>query len=190
MIRNDEITEMLVAWNGGDGASLERLLPVVEIELRRIARAYMARESPGHTLQTTALLNEAYIKLMAQKNPQWQSRAHFFGIAANIMRQVLINYARDRLAQKRGGKDARHVPLEEGLLLSNEKSADLIALDEALKELAAFDPVKCRIVELKSFGGLTAEEIADLLGFSVPTVNLYWRLAKAWLKKEIRSTPE
>ncbi len=177
---------MLAAWNNGDTASLESVLPLVEVELRRIARIYMSREAVGHTLQTTALLNEAYLKLLAQNNPNWESRAHFYGIVSNIMRQVLINYARDRVAQKRGGKDVQHVPLNEELLLTDERSADLIALDEALKELSHFDPKKSQIVELKCFGGLTHEEIAEVLNLSVPTVKLYWRIARAWLASEIR----
>lgn len=187
MIRNEEITSLLVAWNEGDTESLERLLPVVEVELRRIAHAYMRRESPDHTLQTTALLNEAYLKLLAHDNPKWKDRSHFFGIAANIMRRILINHARDRMAEKRGGADARHVPVDDELGLSDERSAALIALDEALTELARFDPVKSKIVELKCFGGLTAAEISEVLGIPTPTINLYWRLAKAWLAREMRS---
>lgn len=189
MADRPEITSLLVAWGDGDTESLEMLIPLVEGELRRIAHSYMRRESAEHTLQTTALMNEAYIKLLNGKNPPWQGRAHFFGIAANIMRRILINYARDRVAKKRGGTDIQHVNVDEVPLISTERSVELLALDEALTKLAEFDPTKSRIVELKCFGGLTAPEISDVLGLATPTVNLYWRLAKAWLADEIRQGP-
>lgn len=186
MAETPEITSLLAAWGEGDAESLEVLLPLVESELRRIAHSYMRKEAAGHTLQTTALVNEAYIKLLNGANPQWQSRAHFFGIAANIMRRILINYARDRIAQKRGGPDVQLLNVDEVAVVSNERSAELLALDEALTKLAQFDPVKSRIVELKCFGGMTAPEISELIGLATPTVNLYWRLAKAWLANEIK----
>lgn len=188
MDSDNKITSLLRAWNEGNEESVENLFPLVELELRRIAHAYMRRESEEHTLQTTALLNEAYIKLLNTEPPQWQNRAHFYGIAANIMRRILINYARDRVAQKRGGKDSQHVPLSEDIM-TPERSSELLALDEALKRLAEFDPTKSKIVELKCFVGLTAEETGQVLGLATPTVNLYWRLAKAWLAREIRTDP-
>lgn len=180
-----QITELLIAWNSGDESSLEHLLPVVETELRKIAHNYMRRENVNHTLQTTALVNEAYLKLIDQTRAGWQNRAHFFAISAQIMRRILINHARDRVAGKRGG-GAQHVELEEAVILTKEKSTELIALDEALERLAEFDKTKSRIVELLYFGGLTTEETAEVLGVSRSTVSVHWRAAKAWLGKEIR----
>jgi RNA polymerase sigma factor (TIGR02999 family) len=188
MLVDQNITSLLVSWNDGDRESLERLLPLVEVELRRIAHSYMRRETPAHTLQTTALINEAYLRLMNSKQPEWQNRAHFYGIAANVMRRILINHARDRSAKKRGGGGVTHVTLGELPIISQERSAELVALDDALRALETFDPVKCRIVELKCFGGLTAAEIAEVVGIAIPTVNLHWRLAKAWLAREIRGS--
>jgi RNA polymerase sigma factor (TIGR02999 family) len=185
MSSNDEITSLLVAWSDGDRRSLEQLVPLVEVELRRLAHAFMRRENGEHTLQTTALINEAFLKLLNTDQPKWQNRAQFYGIAAIIMRRILINYARNRSVQKRGGKDAHHEPLSEEIM-SPEKSVELIALDDALKKLAEFDLTKARIVELKFFGGMTAPEIAEVIGIATPTVNLHWRLAKAWLAREIR----
>ena len=181
---SNEITSLLIAWKEGDQQALEQLLPLVELELRKIAHAHMRREKENHTLQTTALINEAYLRLVDANNINWQNRAQFFGISAKIMRRILINYARDRAAQKRGG-NVIHVSLEEGTILSPEKSFELLALNEALEKLARFDKTKCRIVELRSFGGLTAEETAEVLGLSTATINLYWRLAKAWLACEL-----
>lgn len=180
-----QITELLAAWSDGDKSSIDRLLPLVENELRRIARNYMRRENPGHTLQTTALVNEAYLKLIDQNQVSWQNRSQFFAISANIMRRLLINHARDKKAGKRGG-DAAHVHLDEVSILSPEKSNELIALDEALDRLAQFDEMKSRIVELRYFSGLTIEETADVLGIAPITVSVHWRAAKAWLGKEIR----
>ena len=185
MSSKDEITSLLVAWSDGDRTSLEQLVPLVELELRRLAHAFMRRETGEHTLQTTALINEAYVKLLNTEHPQWKSRAQFYGVAAIIMRRILINYARDRAAQKRGGRDSHQESLNEEII-SPEKSAEIIALDDALKELAVFDLMKARVVELKFFGGLTAPEIAEVLGVATPTVNLHWRLAKAWLAREIK----
>jgi RNA polymerase sigma factor (TIGR02999 family) len=185
MSSNDEITSLLVAWSDGDRTSLEQLVPLVEIELRRLAHAFMRRETGEHTLQTTALINEAYIKLLNTDHPKWKNRAQFYGVAAIIMRRILINYARDRSAQKRGGKEAHQEPLSEDII-SAEKSAELLALDDALNELSRFDKTKARIVELKFFAGMTAPEIAEVIGIATPTVNLHWRLAKAWLAREIK----
>ncbi|MDT7603794.1 MAG: hypothetical protein QOF61_1791 [Acidobacteriota bacterium] len=180
-----DITRLLLAWSDGDQAALEQLLPLIERELHRIARHYMRREHPGHTLQTTALVNEAYFRLVDQKNVRCQNRAHFFGIAAQIMRRILLNYARDRHRVKRGG-DAVQVSLSEVAVITPEKSADLIALDEALKRLAAIDERKCRVVELRYFGGLSVEETAEVLGVSPITIARDWKMAKAWLAREIR----
>jgi RNA polymerase sigma factor (TIGR02999 family) len=180
-----EITGLLIAWSDGDRAALERLLPLIERELHRIARQYMRRENPGHTLQTTALVNEAYFRLVDQKSVRWQNRAHFFAIAAQIMRRILLNYARDRHRAKRGGR-AVQVSLSEVAVIGEEKSAELIALDEALVRLAEFDPRKAHVVELRHFGGLTAAEAAEVLNVSVVTVERDWRAAKAWLAREVR----
>ena len=185
MDTGDKITELLADWSQGDKEALDKLMPLVVAELKRIAHNYLRRESKDHTLQTTALVNEAYLKLTAQRNASWQNRDHFFALSSKIMRRILINYARDHRAAKRGG-DAEHIDLEEALLLSNEKSNELIALDEALEYLAAFDKLKCRIVELRYFGGLTIEETSEVLGIAPSSVSLHWRLAKAWLGREIR----
>jgi RNA polymerase sigma factor (TIGR02999 family) len=178
------ITELLVAWNDGDQTSLEELMPLVEQELRKIAHNYMRRENPNHTLQTTALVNEAYIELNNQHSVNWQNRKHFFALSSQIMRRILLKYARDRACAKRGG-NFPHVPLEDVNILSDEKSAELIALDEALERLAKIDPLKCTIVEMRYFGGLTIEEISKIIGFAPITVGVHWRLAKAWLGREI-----
>jgi RNA polymerase sigma-70 factor (ECF subfamily) len=185
MENEDQITELLVDWSKGDRQALDKLIPLVEAELKRIARNYMRRESKNHTLQTTALVNEAFLKLTAQRQANWQNREHFFALSSKIMRRILINYARRHRAGKRRG-DAEHVSLDDALMMTNEKSAELLALDEALEHLAEFDKLKSRIVELRYFGGLTIEETAEILGIAPPTVSLHWRLAKAWLGREIR----
>ena len=182
---SSEITGLLIAWSEGDREALERLLPLVERELHRLAHHYMSRENPGHTLQTSALVNEAYLKLCDQTRVRWQNRAHFFAIAARIMRRFLTNYARDRHRDKRGGH-AVQVSLSEVAVMSEERSAELLALDEALERLAEFDPRKASVVELRHFGGLTAAETAEVLGVSVVTVERDWKAAKAWLAKEVR----
>lgn len=181
-----QVTELLVAWNNGEEYALERLLPIVEIELRRIAHNFMRRERGNHTLQTSALVNEAFVKLVDQRDVRWQNRSHFFALSAQIMRRILLNHARDRVAGKRGGGNAQHVGLDNALILTKEKSAELIALDEALERLAKFDKTKSRIVELRYFGGMTIEETAEVLGIAPVTVSVNWRLAKAWLAREIR----
>lgn len=180
-----EITGLLVDWSNGDQAALDKLLPLVEQELHRLAHAYMRRENPDHTLQTTALVNEAYLKLIDQKKTHWQNRAHFFAIAAKIMRRILLNYARDQHRQKRGGK-AVHVSLSE-VATFVERPEELIALDEALGRLAAVDERKSQVVELKYFGGLENEEIAEVLKISAITVMRDWKFAKAWLFREIEN---
>jgi RNA polymerase sigma factor (TIGR02999 family) len=181
-----DITQLLIAWCDGDGMALDKLMPLVEKELHRIASNYMRRENPDHTLQTTALVNEAYLRLVDQKNTRWQNRSHFFGIAANIMRRILLNYARDGQREKRGGRGAVQVSLSEVAILTADKSDELIALDDALKKLEAIDARKCQVVELRFFGGLSVEETAEFLKISPPTVARDWKLAKAWLLREIK----
>lgn len=180
-----EITGLLIAWSEGDQAALERLLPLVERELHRIARNKMRRERPGHTLQPTALVNEAYLRLVDQRSVRWQNRAHFFAIAAALMRRILVNHARDRHRLKRGG-GAVQVSLSEAVVADEQQWVELIELDEALDRLAGFDERACRVFELRYFGGLTAEETAEVLGVSVATVERDWKSAKAWLQREIR----
>jgi RNA polymerase sigma factor (TIGR02999 family) len=181
---SSDITGLLVDWSNGDQSALDKLLPLVEKELHRLAHSYMRRESPDHTLQTTALVNEAYLKLIDQKKTRWQNRAHFFGIAARIMRRILMNYARDQQRLKRGG-GAIQVSLSEVAVISLSKTTDLLALDEALERLAATDERKARVVELRYFGGLSVEETAEVLGVSEITVLRDWKFAKAWLLRDI-----
>ena len=177
-----DVTQLLAAWSEGDRSALERLLPLVEGELHRLARRYMSRERQDHTLQTTALVNEAYLKLIDQK-VNWQNRAHFFGIAAQIMRRILIDHARQHLGPQRGG--GKTISLEDVAVVSNERAAELVALDEALTSLTLFDKRKGQVVELRYFGGLSVEEIAAVLGISVDTVTRDWRRAKAFLRREL-----
>ncbi len=174
-----ELTEILRRWSDGDAAALEKLTPVVYAELHRIAKRYMGRERVDHTLQTTALVNEAYVRLIDWKNAKWENRAHFFGVSAQLMRRILVDFARKRPSKK--AIPMRQVSLEEAFVVSDEKEADLVALDVALTELAQFDERKARIVELKFFGGLSVEEIAEVLGISAITVMRDWKKAKAWL---------
>jgi RNA polymerase sigma factor (TIGR02999 family) len=178
------VSLLLAAWSEGDETALERLLPLVEEELRRLARSRMRRENDNHTLQTTALINEAFLKLIEQKDVRWQNRAHFFSIAARLMRRILLDYARKRLRDKRGN-GAVHLELNEAIYLTDEKSAALVALDEALERLAEIDPFKSRIVEMRHFGGMTVEETAEVLKVSSVTVMRHWSMAKSWLKREI-----
>jgi RNA polymerase sigma factor (TIGR02999 family) len=186
---SSQITNLLVDWSNGDQTALERLLPLVEHELHRLAHNYMRRENANHTLQTTALMNEAYLKLIDQTRTRWQNRAHFFAIAAQIMRRILLNHARDQHREKRGGK-AVQVSLSEVSVMALEKTAELIALDEALTRLEAFDERKCRVVELKYFGGLEVNEIAEVLKISSITVLRDWKFAKAWLFREIANAEQ
>ena len=180
-----EVTRLLAAWGGGDGSALDRLLPLVERELHQLAHRQMGRERPDHTLQTTALVNEAYLKLVDQKRARWQNRAHFFAIAARIMRRILIDHARGRANLKRGG-GAPKVSLDEAAFVSDDRAAELIALDEALDRLAELDGRKARVVELRYFGGLSVEEAAEVLGVHPDTVTREWRRAKAFLHRELR----
>ena len=180
----NEVTQLLISWNEGDQSAIDRLIPLVSAELRRLARNYMARENPGHTLQTSALINEAYIRLVDQQNVSWQNRNHFFAVAAQVMRHILIDHARRRCYAKRGG-GARKVSLDDADAMTDRRAEELVALDEALNELAALDPRKSRIIELRFFGGLTIGETADALGISPITVTREWRTVRAWLRREI-----
>jgi len=180
----NEVTRLLVDWSDGDKSALDRLMPLVYEELRKLAHHYMGREGPGHTLQTTALVNEAYLRLIDQRSVHWQNRAHFFGIASQMMRRILVDYARARQSAKRGG-DARQVSLDEAMVVTPERAAEVVALDDALKALAEIDQRKSQIVEMRFFGGLSIEETAEVLGVSPGTVMRDWTLAKAWLHREI-----
>jgi RNA polymerase sigma factor (TIGR02999 family) len=179
-----EVTQLLLAWSDGDQSALEKLAPLVHQELHRLAKAYMSRERPGHTLQTTALVNEAYMRLVNIKEVSVQSRAQFFGLSARIMRNILVDFARSRprLAGKRG---PQHVSLDEALTIPSERSPDLIALDEAIDALAEIDQRQSRIVEMRFFGGLSVEETAEALGISRRTVIREWNSARAWLYHEL-----
>jgi RNA polymerase sigma factor (TIGR02999 family) len=178
---SQQLTQMLIQLSEGNAQMVDDILPLIYDELRRLAGNYLRRERSDHTLQPTALVHEAYIKLIDQTQVKWQNRAHFFGIAANIMRRILVDYARQHKAEKRGGA-AEKMPLEEEILIVSEgKSAELLALDEALENLAKIDPQKSKIVELRYFGGLSVEETAEVLGVSEITVKRHWRMAKAWL---------
>jgi len=181
------VTRLLRAWGQGEDAALEELLPLVHQELRRLARRYMFGERPGHTLQTTALVNEAYLRLVNSRQVNWQNRAHFFAISAQLMRRILVDYARTRGSQKRGGGVPK-VTLDEELMAPQEKGHDLVALDDALKALAHIDPRKCKVIELRFFGGLSVDETAEVLKISPDTILRDWRLAKAWLAREMRKT--
>ena len=180
----DTVTDLLVAWSQGDQAALQRLIPLVERELRLLAHRYLRRERHNHTLQTTALVNEAYLRLVGQREPHWQNRTHFFGIAARMMRRILIDHARSVASAKRGG-GARAVSLDEACVLGEERAAELVALDDALQALALVDERKCRVVELRYFAGLSVEESAEVLGVHPDTVTREWRRAKAFLRREL-----
>jgi len=184
-----DVTQLLVAWGDGDQNARDQLMPLVYDELHRLAHRHIKKERPGHTLQTSALVNEAYVRLVDQREVHWQSRAHFFSIAAQMMRRILVDYARSRRFAKRGG-NARQVALKEELLVAKERNLEVIALDDALKELAAIDERKCQVVELKFFGGLSIEETAEVLAVSPGTVMRDWTLAKAWLKRAMSKKPD
>jgi RNA polymerase sigma factor (TIGR02999 family) len=178
------VTELLIGWGQGDKEALDRLVPIVYDELRRQAARYLRRERVGHTLQTTALIHEAYLRLVDQKNVHWQNRAHFFGIAAQLMRRILVDHARTKKRAKRGGSDVR-VSLGDVQVVAKEKDLDVVALDEALDRLSEIDEQQSKIVELRFFSGLTVEETAEVLGISTATVKRDWSMAKAWLHREI-----
>jgi len=182
---SETITELLIQWREGDRAALDRMIPLVYKELRRMASYYMRRRRPGDTLQTSALINEAYLRLVDHKNMRWQNRAHFFAVAAQAMRRILVDHARNRVRAKRGGT-AQKISLDETAVILQPQSSQMILLDDALTDLAQFDPQKSRIVELKFFGGLTTEEIAEVEQLSIRMVEREWRKARAWLYDAIQ----
>ena len=179
-----EVTELLIEWSNGDKAALDKLMPLIHEELRRLAHHYMSNERPGHTLQTTALVNEAYLRLVNRKGVHWQNRAHFFAIAATLMRSILVDHARSHASAKRGGGGPR-IEIDEAMIVSRERAAEVLALDDVLKKLANFDPQQSRIVELRFFGGLTIEETAEVLDLSRATIKREWTAARAWLYREL-----
>src|SRR5947207_8715732 len=180
-----EVTQLLGEWSGGDERALEKLVPLVQPELHRLAHHYMSRERAGHTLQTTAILNEAYLRLVDNTKPVWKNRTHFVAVAAQLMRRIMVDHARERHSLKRGG-GALKVTLDEAAFVTEARSEELLALDEALEELAVQDPRKSQIVELRYFGGLTVEETAEFLKLSQRTVEREWKMAKAWLYRALR----
>src|SRR5436190_6193042 len=181
-----EVTQLLIEWSNGDKAALDKLMPLIYDELRRLAHHYMSREQPGHSLQTTAVVNEAYLRLVNREAVQWQNRAHFFAIAAQLMRSILVDHARSYAYAKRGG-GARKIALDEAMIISEERAAEVVALDEALGQLAEIDPRQSRIVEMRFFGGLTIEETAEVLSLSPATIKREWSTAKAWLFHEMNN---
>lgn len=181
----DGITELLVRWNGGDQAALDKLMPLVYSELRRLAGNYLRRERKEHTLQPTALVNEAYLRLVDQRNAKWQNRAQFYGIAAQLMRRILVDHARSRQAEKRGGSDQQRLSITSAQGLATKPDLDVLALHEALEELKLMDPQQERIVELKFFGGLSIEETAEVMNLGHATVERDWKMARAWLRRKL-----
>lgn len=179
------VTQLLVDWSKGDQKALDKLMPLVCSELRRLASNYLRRERQGHTLQPTALVNEAYLKLIDQKNARWQNRAQFFGVSAQLMRRILVDHARAHQAGKRGGSDQQRLSITSAGQLSEKPETDLLALHEALNELTEIDPQQGRIVELKFFGGLSIEETAEVLGIGHATVERDWKMARAWLRRKL-----
>jgi len=179
-----EVTRLLHDWSNGDRAALDALIPLVHAELHRLARGFIARERPGHTLQPTALINEAYLRLVGEREMEWKNRAHFVAVAAQLMRFILVDHCRRKRFLKRGS-DAQRVPLDEALTVTHERGPQLVALDDALQRLETIDPRKSKIAELKYFGGLTAQEIGESLGLSEKTVLRDWRLTRAWLQSEL-----
>ena len=183
-LTSHSVTQMLLDWSEGDREALDKLIPIVYSELRLRAARYLRRERPGHTLQTTALIHETYLRLVEQKDVQWQNRAHFFAIAAQLMRRILVDHARQRDAAKRGGADVT-LTLDEAMAVFPGRDVNLMALDETLTRLAEIDPRQSRVVELRYFSGLSIEETAEVLGVSPGTVKLDWSMAKAWLRREM-----
>jgi RNA polymerase sigma factor (TIGR02999 family) len=184
MSSRHQVTRLLEDWSKGDREALDALIPLVHDELHRLAKSYLARERPGHTLQATALVNEAYLRLVGERDMQWQGRAHFIGVAAQLMRFILVDHCRRKQYQKRGG-DAARVTFDENLHVTVERGEELMAIDEALRKLALQDERKSRIAELRYFGGLSVEETAEVLSVSVATVMRDWRLTRAWLQREL-----
>jgi RNA polymerase sigma-70 factor, ECF subfamily len=183
------VTQLLQAWSDGDQEALAKLTPLIYAELHRLARRYMAQERPGHLLQTSALVNEAFIRLIDWQNVRWQNRAHFFGVSAQLMRRILVDFARTQNYAKRGG-EALRVSLSEAAAVPDERSTDLVALDEALAQLAVLDPRQSQVVEMKFFGGLEMEEIAEVLNVSLGTIKRDWSLAKLWLLRQLNGPTE
>ena len=183
-VASEQITQLLVDWSKGDEFALEQLMPLVYEELRRMARRYMRRQPSEHTFQTTELIHEAYLKLAKQEEPNWQNRAHFFGAAAQAMRHILVDYARSKNSKKRGGL-AEKITLTDNLVAAENRSEEIVALDDALKQLAVLDERKSRVVEMKFFGGLNIEEIAEVLKLSPETVKRDWKFARTWLLREL-----
>ena len=181
-----DMSTILRAWSDGDQSALEKLTPIVYDELRRLARRHMQHERPGHSLQATALVNEAYMRLVDYKRMQWQNRAHFFAVSSQLMRRILVEHARKRIKVKRGD-GAQHVSLEDAIIVGSERPMDMVALDDALNELARLDPRKAQVVEMRFFGGLSVEETAEVLKISAVTVMRDWNTAKAWLYRELNS---
>ncbi len=181
----ESVTQLLVDWSKGDQTALEKLMPLVYSELRRLAGNYLRRERPGHTLQPTALVNEAYLRLIGQTKGKWQNRAQFYGIAAHLMRRILVDHARVKHAEKRGGSKQQRLSITSAQGLSTKPDLDLLALHEALEELALIDPQQARIVELKFFGGLSIEETAEVLDVGHATVERDWKMARAWLRRKL-----
>lgn len=181
----DGITQLLVRWGSGDQTALDKLMPLVHSELRRLAGNYLRRERQEHTLQPTALVNEAYLRLVDQRSAKWQNRAHFYGIAAQLMRRILVDHARAKHAEKRGGSDQQRLSITSAKGLSTKPDMDVLALHEALEELATIDPQQERIVELKFFGGLSIEETAEVMGVGHATVERDWKMARAWLRRRL-----
>ena len=180
----NEVTRLLREWSSGDRTALDRLTPLIYDELRRLAHNYMGRGRAGHTLQTTALVHEAYLRLVDQQDVEWQGRAHFFAVSARAMRHILVDYARQKQSTKRGG-DSPRVTLDEGAVASAERAAELVALDEALQGLAEVHPRRCQVVELRYFGGMNNREASEVLGVSEATIERDWRFARAWLYREL-----
>jgi RNA polymerase sigma factor (TIGR02999 family) len=183
-VGTERVTQLLINWRNGDKAAFDQLMPLVYEELRRLARRFMRKERRDHTLQTSALINEAYLRLVDHTAANWQNRAHFFAVAAQVMRHILIDHARNYKYEKRGG-GAQKVPLDEAAVFSEERVAELVALDDALTSLSALDPRKSQIIELRFFGGLSIEETAEVMGLSPTTVQREWRSAKSWLQRFI-----
>ena len=179
------VSQLLVDWSNGDQKALDKLMPLVYSELRKLAGNYLRRERQGHTLQPTALVNEAYLKLIDQRNAKWQNRAQFYGVAAQLMRRILVDHARARQAEKRGGSDQQRLSITSAERLVKQPEVDLLALHEALEELAMLDPQQERIVELRFFGGLSIEETAEVLGIGHATVERDWKMARAWLRRKL-----
>jgi RNA polymerase sigma-70 factor (ECF subfamily) len=185
MQKPEGITQLLVDWSNGNQKALDKLMPLVYSELRRLANNYLRRERPGHTLQPTALVNEAYLKLIDQRYVRWQNRAQFFGVSAQLMRRILVDHARQHQAAKRGGSDQQRLSITSAEKLVQQPEVDLLALHEALEELATLDPQQERIVEMRFFGGLSIEETAEVLGIGHATVERDWKMARAWLRRKL-----